>query len=225
MKPLLTLAVLLCAGPALAAGSATVQTTSPQGAQAMQVTWQDVDTARMDLPGQAGYMVVRDGEAFVVSSAGGRTMVLAMSGMAAMADSMGAGGGASVGAMMDRHTATGVERLEATGAGETVAGLRGEVYEMVWTDATGASRTDTLVLSDAPLAVEFTAAMQAFARAMGEDEDPRARAVEGHGLLRYGERFRLTEISASAPAAEAFTLPAPPISMEDMMQGRMPGQQ
>lgn len=119
------------------------------------------------------------------------------------------------------HRAESVSSIEATGRTETVAGIDGDVYEVSWVGADGATHTDTAVLSDDPLVVEFSDAFRAFAEAGGSGVDPRSRRItdRGLGVLRYADDFLVLAISGDTPPPSTFDLPGPPLNLQDMMQG------
>ncbi|SDE41835.1 hypothetical protein [Rhodospira trueperi] len=222
---ILALAAMLAATPALAGGIATLEASGNGRNHTMDVFWLDPGTVRIDAPVEGSYSVMRDGTFYTVSTMGGSLMVLEMDD--SMRD-MAEGLGQAVGAELEKHRATSVESITATGATETVAGIKGEVYEVQWTDGTGTARTDTVVLTDDPLVLELTRAMAATGAAVGEPDDPRNEALEqlGLGVLSSGSQFRIQAISGDTPPAELFELPAPPMSMQDMLRGHTtPGQQ
>jgi len=224
------LAGSLYAGPALADGKAVVRSPSPEGVQDITISWRDADTARMEVELTDGYMVARDGKLYSVSNAGGAgQMVMDLSALGEMADMMkqtagAAAGGQGPGAQLAKRQAASVESLSDTGSDETVAGVNGDLYEIAWTDKTGQSHTDTMVLSADPLVREFNDVFSTLA-GVAQSEDPRTAAInaEGRGLLRFGEEFRVVEISDETPPAGAFELPAEPVDLGAMMQG-MPKQ-
>lgn len=224
MRPFLVAATLLLATPAFAAGTATIETTGPQGPQRMEVAWNDAGALRLGFPGRQAYMVVRDGTLYAVTTDRGRPMVMNMSEMGALAGRMSRGGmGGDIAPGLDRHRASTVVAIEATGASREIAGLPAREFMITWTDRTGRERTDRAMLSPDPLAVELTRAFQSLAAASrGTDRpDPRASAIDGRGLgtLAYGDSFTVTEIAAETPPADAFELPAAPMSLKDMMGG------
>jgi len=213
-------ALCLAVSPALADGTAVMEAGSPEGRMSLAVAWSDAGALRVDMPGQPTYTLLRDGKAYVVTDLGGGAMVMDLTSMLRMGGSGVAPGG---GLGLDGYTAAVVTDLRATGASETVAGLRGEVYEITWTDHAGAAHTDEIVLSDDPLALALSRVMQAYAETLGQNIDARGAAVtqRGMGVLRYGRDFRLAEISGRAVSPDRFELPAPPMDMQQMMQGVM----
>jgi len=130
------------------------------------------------------------------------------------------GGTDQMTASLAERQAESVESVSATGATEVVAGIEGDLYEITWIDMTGERHTDTMVLSDDPLVLEFNDVFSDLA-GTGETDDPRSAAIvaEGKGLLRFGEMFRVVEINGDTPPSGAFELPADPVDFGDMLQG------
>ncbi|KGE78836.1 hypothetical protein CVH10_08000 [Halomonas sp. ND22Bw] len=217
MRHLVTGLLLAASLPALADGQATLESRSDQGNATMEVRWAG-DDLRMDFPqqAQAGFMLLKDGNGYMVTRMQGQTLVMDMARLKQMAESMG---GDQAMAGVTSQQADSVERLEATGERETVAGLEGEVYALTWTDKAGNAHDDTLVLSDDDQVRELMRAFHAYQRTMTGEPDPIASALEeeGLGMLRFGDRFRIASLSDEAPAASAFELPEDAMSMEDMM--------
>lgn len=215
-------AALSFAPVALADGIAEIA--AAETGETATIAWHDADTLRIGTDDPSGYLLVRDGSAYAVSSQPGMgMMVLDLASMQAMAEGMAGASGMET-PSLDEQRAASVERVTATGAREEIAGITGEVYEIAWTDAAGNAHVDTAVLSDNSLAREFTAAFAAFAGAAGTEDDARTLELgrRGLGILRYGDDFELVSISDDAPGADYFALPAEPMTMQDMMRGRMP---
>jgi hypothetical protein len=208
----------ILAGSTLAAAGTTAwaggsATWSGGDSQAVRIDWRDADTVRMDT-GQGDYMLVRDGDAYMVSNRGGRTMVLAW---AAMRSMIGAGAGPEAQGPIGDDT---LVSMEATGHSQTVAGIEGEVYRITYRED-GEEKTQEAVLSDHPLAVEMTqawfATMQAIAGSVaGADSIDSQLDERGLGMLSGGDDFRVTEISGDARPAGDFELPAEPQSFPGM---------
>ncbi|MES1943408.1 hypothetical protein PC39_04792 [Salinisphaera sp. PC39] len=211
-------------GGLLAALSAAVwadgSATWGAGGQSMSIAWRDAQTVRMDVQG-GDYMLVRDGNAYMVSHRGGQPMVIDLSAMRqAMGGMAGSAGPAAPAAGPSGGDA--LVEIEATGRTETVAGIEGEIYRVVYRDD-GGQGTQEMVLSDDPLAVEMTQAWFAAIAALsggngGADADrmDRELAERGLGLLRAGDDFKVSSISAGARAAGDFELPAEPQAMPGM---------
>ncbi|ATJ81598.1 hypothetical protein ACFPTY_01330 [Halomonas beimenensis] len=218
MRHLVTGLLLTAALPALADGQATLESRSPQGSAAMEVQWAG-DDLRMDFPqqAQAGYMLLKDGKGYMVSRMQGQTMVMDLARLREMAEEMG-GGQAAAG--LASQQAASVDALEATGNQETVAGLEGDVYRLEWTDKAGDVHDDELVLSDDAQVLELMAAFHAYQQSMTGEPDPIALELEsrGLGMLRFGDRFRITGLADAAPDASVFALPEDAMTFEDMMR-------
>lgn len=218
-KRALALALALLAPlPLLAAGSATLA----NGSEVNTLAWQDAQTVRMDLSTEDGYMLLRDGKVYMVNpqATGGMPPVMEvgsmMQGMVeAFADDDSAASPLS-------HR---IESIRSTGKKETVAGITGEVHDVVFTDDQGKTDSTQMVLTGDPLAVEMTEAYVALTGAMlgpermaeFRDALPKAR----RGLLRVGDDLVVQAIGKEAPEAEAFELPAEPMNMGDMMKELM----
>lgn len=199
--------------PAWAGGSATVIADRATGPVAL--AWRDSETVRLDMPGHPGYMIVRDGRAYLVSSAAGQPVVMSM---ASMAQFLYGPNKPQVPATAANAAAVG--GIEATGRSETVAGIDGEVHEVSWTDAEGNQRTDEAVLTQDPATVAMTAAFRGFVRAVSRatgvdnpDALGEALAARGLGILRFGQRYRLKALSAKAPDPASFALPTQPLAL------------
>lgn len=203
---------LLFSGAVLAAGSATYQIRG-QGSEtiSMKYAWRD-GAVRMQTGQQRGYMLMRDGETYMVMQSGGRARVIALSSMAQAFQGAGSLGNAG----MPNQQLTSAE-LNPTGRSLTIAGITGEVYEI---RADGSTR-GTVVLSDNPLVVAMTQAWSRFGSSSRSADTPMAQELRnrGLGMLRYkngrGSTLVLTAISRDAPPASAFELPADPMQMPD----------
>ncbi len=137
--------VMAAASPAMADGRATLEAQSDQGSVTMDVRWAG-ENLRMDFPdqSQAGFMLLRDGNGYLVTQVQGQTMVMDMAKLKDMAENMG---GSELETMTGQQ-ASQVDALDATGDSETIAGLEGEIYRLQWTDKNGTAHDDEVVLSD-----------------------------------------------------------------------------
>jgi hypothetical protein len=213
---------LIVAVPALAiaGGKATLQAASGTGhATTIHIEWQNSRTLRMQTDGGPSYFIARDGKAYSVTMNDGRPMVMDMASMMSMM--RGAPKGGAVGAKAPAFADPG--SFEATGATETVAGVKGDVYRMQWTDAHGKHKTQDVVLTDDPTVVEMTRAYFGSVSSMfGNSDASRFQdKMPGNdqGLLRVGDQFRVESISHENPADSRFKLPAKPMSLQQMMRG------
>ncbi|MCK9517011.1 MAG: hypothetical protein WCZ18_06620 [Ottowia sp.] len=212
---------LLAPLPALAAGSATIA----NGDDVSQLSWQDTQRIRVDLPGDEGYMVLRDGKTYMVSARpeSGMPPVMEVGDMMrGMVDAFGDMADADESASpLSQH----IESIKKTGATETVAGIKGDVYDAVIADDKGKTTSTQLVLTNDPLAAEMTDAYFAFTASMigAERIAPFRDALprKQRGLLRVGDEMVVQAISKDKPAADAFELPAEPVNFGDMMQQMM----
>lgn len=195
----------------LGGGTATVQT----GDGTAQFYWSD-DGFRIGGTDAADYMIIRDGKGYSVSTGYGQPRVFALN--VSNSDD----------GQEDESVFDSVDSIEATGGGETVAGIEGQVYRMTTTDSDGKTETMKVVLTSNPLVMEMTQAyMRAIQTLAGRKDDAFMAALPGgrSGLLRVEDDYRVTSISGAEPAASLFVLPAKPKSLADMMQDlreRMP---
>lgn len=189
---------------------------------AATVTWNDDDAVRMDMKGQSSYLLMRDGNVYSVSQSGGGAQVMELSVMMKMMQSMGRTA-AKVG---NKNPFGSVDSVAATGATEAVAGIKGRVYNMTWTNSGGDRQSGDAVLTDDPLVVEMTRAYIGIMDSMAGNGMSRAfqKALPGkdQGLLRVGKQFRVKSIRRAAPSASTFALPAKPMDMQSLM-GSMGG--
>jgi hypothetical protein len=205
---------------AMAGGTATLES-GGNAKGTMKLYWSG-GSLKLVPEGEPGYMVVRDNKVYAVSQVQGRTMVVDMAAMAAMAKGMNKQAGGAAPEMTGDDIAT-LDSREATGGKETVAGIQGEVYNVTWTDGNGKQHSDQTVLSDDPRVVDMTRSFHAMASAMrttmGKDgPDPMGQELldRGLGMLRFGDDMKLTSISGDTPAASEFELPAEPMKIPGM---------
>lgn len=217
----LWLALWACAPAwALAAGSATLDS---GGGDTSRLHWQDAQTVRMDMADGEGHMVLRQGKLYMVNPQAGSGMppVLEIGAMMqgfAQAFDAGDGDQAVAQALSSR-----VQSVKQTGQTETVAGIQGEVHEVVFVDSQGKTDQVQAVFTSDAQVVEMTAAYLAFTGAMIGPERvadfSQAMPKGQRGLLRLGDDLRVQSISGQGPDAGLFELPAAPVSMGDMMKG------
>ena len=215
---------LLLPGIALAGGKATLVTTDqpmPMAGQAgnggptsMTITWQDKNTTRMDFADAGMYLIMRDGKTYSVSQHNGTPLVMDMSGMSGMMQSMMPKSGNS------EHPFGSIDSVTATQSNETVAGIKGRVYNMSWTEPDGSKKSDEAVLTDDPLVVEMTQAYFGAMSAMVGEKYTRlyqdALPEADQGLLKVGKQFYVESISKEDPPAATFELPGKPMDLPSM---------
>lgn len=213
-KKLVIAAVFLCCSNlAWADGSATIMS----GGATSKVEFAEGKYLRMEAPESGGYMLMRDDKLYSVVSEGGAVMVVDI---AAAMRAMGNSGQQD--SFWDDDIAE-VKSFQATGASETVAGITGEVYQLEALDKNGNAQTSTLVLTDHDTVVELSEAMYQMSHTLvsaAGDETPKSLAAmynnviaHGRGILRQGDEFELVSISATAPEADRFRLPAEPMQL------------
>lgn len=225
------IALLLAPLQALAGGKAVIEMGDGGERARMQVEYDDAGALRMGVEQTPhSYTLLRDGSLYSVTAQPGQPpRVIDMAAMIRLAGSMAATAG------HDPFSAAGevasITRLEHTGRSESVAGIRGEVHRLTYTDDQGREHTEELVLSDDPRVREMQQAMQAMgmvmARALDQADLAEGNLLQhrlddaGQGLLRYGDQYRLVEVSSQAPPAARFELPAEPMAMNglDMFAG------
>jgi len=216
MRSLIAGLLMATALPALADGQATMESGTAENHATVNVSWSG-DSLRMDFPGQAqaGFLLLKDDKGYMVSEMQGQTVIMEMAKLKAMAEGMGGADPA-----IANQQASEVTSLEATGETETVAGLEGDVYQLTWVDKAGTAHTDELVLSDNVQIRELSAGFDAYQQSVTGEPDAIAAALAERelGLLRFGDRFRLTALSTESPASERFTLPEDAKTLEDMMR-------
>ena len=214
---LIAISLLLFAGPLLAGGKATIK--SGQGSQSVIMTleYADVDKVRMNMPQQQegnGYMLMRDGKAWMVMDMQGQVMVMDMAQMAGMARGMG-------GPPQDEAIKQELIKSKRTGRKETVAGYDGEVYEITWRDNFG-THTAEAVLSTHPDVVEYSRAWMNFAQSMDSSMGHNAGSKnsigsfldkEGKGILKMGDEFVVVSIKTGNIGDSRFKLPKATIQM------------
>lgn len=202
----------LLATPALA-GKATVE--SADGGSA-SFEYRD-RMLRINTEEPGAYIVLRDGIMYVVNIEGDKPMVF-------NASSMMRGLAQNAVQFAPEDLSADFESMEDTGRDETVAGIRGDVYLMSYTDEKGRRQQQEIVLSGSDEAREFREALfsmvEVAGEMAGEQVEMENRELQDRldsldaGVLRVGEDMRVTAISGETIAAARFELPAEPMNME-----------
>ncbi|MBA4501827.1 hypothetical protein [Marinobacterium marinum] len=164
------------------------------------------------------YMIMRDDRIYSVVEQAGTAFVIEL--------------GAALGKMSDDAPdnelfgadVKEVKAFRKTERKETVATIRGDVYELDYVDNSGDSGTETLVLSDDPVVYELTQATMAMSyimmRAAQIDKSADLKMMEQSilgeklGVLRYGKEYVVSSIEESSPEAARFKLPAQPMDLD-----------
>lgn len=169
------------------------------------------------------YIIVEGDKVYAVTYENGRPVVLDL---AAMGKMLGAVGGTAgqLPLQMGRQIGEILE-LRSLGRNETLAGITGQLHELVYLDAEGDRQTEEVVLSTDPAVCELTQVMLQLSRVLvtilGQPVDPldaleRILQNGRQGLLRIGSEVRLASLSTKTPAVERFVLPAQPGSMPNL---------
>ncbi len=215
---------LLWLAPAVALAGGTAHFVS-DGATVV-VEFDGKGAMRIEEVGQSdAFMIMREGKLYSVAYQGSNPMVIEIGGAMAMMSTLGDG-------MMFNQDAEEIVSFRNTGHSETVAGLRGQVYEMTFIDKKGVHSTEVMVLSKDRTVHEMTKTMAGMSDALMGAVNAEKSADEllieekvigkGYGVLRYGDDFALSHIDSNQPASSRFDLPAEPMDLSGMssfMQG------
>lgn len=184
---------------ALAGGHATLSLGSNN--TQMKIEWRNASTARFNIPapgGRAGsvYTLLLNGKIYLVSN--GRVM----SGLAGMFSS---------------HSGIlGHPMLSGPIGSETIAGIHGSVYRVVWPTKSNngegrLGRFKDVVLTNNSLVREMTKVWIANATAMQNTQMRVSNALKdvfgNRGVLRAGNTMRVVSIDGRMPPASDFVLP------------------
>ncbi|WP_022728849.1 hypothetical protein [Fodinicurvata sediminis] len=210
------------AGPALADGSLTYSADGgDMGRLEMTERWRG-GALRTDIAGVEAYMLLRDGEIYSITSAGGRVMVMALSALADLPQAQGAQSQGQMKTGAGLATPSEVLEIDPTGNTKEVAGVTGELHEISWLDEDGASHTDSAVLSDDPRLLENQQLKMEMANLVqGQESNALLEALQDKGLaaLTFGDRFEVLSLEDHPGPEGDFLLPAEPMDLGDMMGG------
>jgi hypothetical protein len=205
--------------------SAPAEGTAESSSHSMSFEYLDEQTARIEvsLDGKhngTSYTLFRDGKVYSVSNLRGKVMVVDISSMKGVRNITGRSN-PNPGTFEIK-----LLELSPTGKGESVAGIEGDVYQIVWRDEKGKLHDETAVLSSDPRAKEWTTqwlkASNEMQRAIlgkaPESNISDRLKQEGKGLLRLGTSLRVTSLTPSRNNNQ-FELPAEPVSVPDFGAG------
>jgi hypothetical protein len=205
-------AALTCSAATALAGAADVRNSD---GRSMKFEYKGDDLLRVNMGNEDAYMIRRDDTMYMVSNADGQLMVVDMS------QALNMFAGMAQGATPDTVEGK-LLSMKATGRKETVAGIKGEVYEARFIDDKGKERTAELVLAKDKRAVDFQRAMfgmiSSMAGAAGADTSA-AIAMQNKlsamnmGVLRYDDEMWVANISDRKIDASRFELPAEPMDL------------
>jgi len=216
LRPSLFVTALL-AGATAHATTATFTASGAKGAEVVIETAQDKLRAGTQ-PDKGGYLIARDQRIYAVSTKGGRQMTMDAVQMLQLARQTGIAMGGQL-LDVDKYTRdiNGFVRLTDTKRKETVGGISGTVYELVYTDANNKERMVEVVMTrNAALAtltsqlLDITQTLHAAASDKKQEsvrqlaEEIRSRKL---GLLRFGSDLTLKTLDTTAVADQRFALP------------------
>jgi len=204
---------------------APAEGTAESSSHSMSFDYLNESTARMDvvLNGNhngSSYTLFRDGKVYGVYTMNGKTTVVDISSMKGMRNMMGQSNpnpAASEIKILD---------LSSTGKVESVAGIEGDVYQIVWRDEKGKLHDETAVLSGDPRAKEWTThwlkasnqMQKAILGKVPESNISERLKKEGKGLLRLGNSIKVSSLTQSRNNNQ-FELPAEPTAIPDFANG------
>lgn len=212
---------LACAPAAWAGGTAVIQ--AADSGDSIRLEYEGGKVRLNGGPGVAanGYMLVDEGSVYVVSLEEGQPKVMDMAVMGKMMGTMAGLGGQQLSINDLIGEVTELQPLNRT---EEVAGISGQLYRLEYQTAQGQVRSDELVLSSDPRALEFTRALLQLERSMAQmvgqpsAQDALVERLQlgvKQGVLRFGSDMRLVSLSDTSPDASRFQLPAQPSLMPD----------
>lgn len=175
---------------------------------------------RMDSPESQGYMLMRDKKLYSVSTEGGNLIVIDMVKVINVMKGLSQQGG-----FWDENIAK-IDSFMPTGKTEYVAGIRGDIFELVTSDKSGKKEESTLVLTTNETVIELTRTMFAMTEILftaASDKPSKALSEMktliisgGKGILRKGDEFTVAAIESGRVEAARFELPAEPMELPSM---------
>lgn len=220
----ITFLLLAAFASASLAGAGEIELESKTDSETVLMTfsYDGQDLARMTMQSTdregRGSMIMRDGKIYSAVTSDGQTVVIDMADMSKLANSF---------SNQDQSTELFYSKLislDKTGKTESIAGIKGDVYTMVWDD-NGTPRTSEIVLSQDKAVVDYTRAWINFGDRMADifdiqresDNDLRDTIVdEKVGILRMDDQFILTSLTTQRPSPATFELPADPMQVPNM---------
>ena len=177
------------------------------------------DKLRINMEDDQGYMIADETGLYVVRDADGQLMVIDAGKMMQMFGSMAGSASPSV-------AANKVVSLKPTGRKEDHAGIRGEIYDLEYTEegSTTVQRAELVLSSDERL-LELSHAMSGMARTIAKSA---GKSLEGAnefeqrlnklnmGVLRYGDDMTVSAISDTKIDNKRFVLPAEPTDLSGL---------
>lgn len=164
-----------------------------------------------------GYMLMRDNQLYIVVDDDEQMMVIdVVAAASAYGDAFAQEG-------VWNQEIRDVKDFSRTGKRENIAGIQGEEFSLTFVDGNGDTQKQSMILSRDAKVVALTRAMHEMSkillRASGGELPKSVAQMEQHiidggwGLLKQGDEFQLAMITADAPQANRFNLPAEPMDL------------
>jgi len=196
------------------------------GQENITIEYRDDNHVRMSAPG-GGYLIITGGEGYIAAQDGRNWTVFRFRDMAAMISRMGASMGAMGlgGGEINILDVDGTPEIRNTGRTETVAGISGEVYEVISTNASNGNREVTeLVLSGHADALSAYQGFMRITTMMGEMAGIQGLdalmddtyGLAGKAVLRADNDWILTSVNRGNIPDANFALPAQPMDMPNI---------
>lgn len=182
------------------------------GSQVSTVEYRGDNYLRMSSEGQEGYMLQRSDKLYMVTNG----MVIDAGATMKMFSGMVPDSGPQ---------ASAIKSMNKTDRYETIAGIRGRVWMVTYTDHKGREKTDEVVLSGDKRVIELRDAMMGFSKTMLKAAGKDANQVDAvfsalkekdKGYLRFGNEMKVVSISGESVSKNRFDLPAEPTTMPNM---------
>lgn len=182
------------------------------GSQVSTVEYRGDNYLRMSSEGQEGYMLQRSDKLYMVTNG----MVIDAGATMKMFSGMVPDSGPQ---------ASAIKSMQKTDRHETIAGIRGRVWMVTYTDHKGREKTDEVVLSGDKRVIELRDAMMGFSKTMLKAAGKDANQVDAvfsalkekdKGYLRFGNEMKVVSISGETVSKNRFDLPAEPTTMPNM---------
>lgn len=190
-----------------------------EGSDTLQKAYFQGNKLRMDTgsgeDAPASYLLALDGEVYVVTDMDGEPFVVRAT---SIIESLGSWASTQGGELLE---------VKDKGRSETIAGIKGDVYQIRFKDFDGKVQDEEVVFTDASIVRKWNQTLQT---AMNLDKASHGSwysALEEElgdniGMLRFGNEWRLESIDDKPVADSLFVLPAEPSGLGDMF-GKMMG--
>ncbi len=224
-KQLIVLACLACLAITGTVWADLVGTWKTDKNDSFKISFRDKNHIRMQAEPDA-YILVSGDKVYMVNRTKGEWKAFDMDEMSGMMKMFGKGN-ANAKAIEDHKP-----HFEPTGRKETIAGYEGEVYRVTYTDSSGRTQEQEMVLSDHPDVKKLNQAWVSLASRMAqmtgrdtaealERATQEAREKGYGGMLRSGDDMILEKLEKLSMKASYYQLPegAELVHMSDMGKG------